>query len=465
MDTGMIPFYIFVALFANQNYNLQPESKDRWTSFFTNSYATTTIIQVTFFGSIVLGGLHLISIGLDLYLILMFRKIARLPPDMNPLEDNLTGSVRRKSQKHKHKNSEMTVSSVYTDMSEDKAGYYNESRLSMFKEAEARVIPWGHSRMNSDQTYSPHNPDSARLSRQQYDDFSIHKGPYSGRSSRVSIPGDGGHRSRAGTVVSPVDQPTAFDFRGMPPVSAYSDSPNQHRPATGYNRDYHTSAPNREMLKFQQKDGLLNDNWYVLADGEASDLGRLNNQHDSNHHREPTLPNVELLRTDSFQPGGVQPLKMNPPTPQGSEVELTASLHDDKENYDPIETGVARQLTVASNNTIGSSVYSESAPSLKSSMNARSTTGTPARKQYGDLASATREIRRHNNGSPFPTIDRSTPAPTTTTTTTTTATTPSRVISRSGADIADMNVYGSENQSRRRDVSGKIAEEGRGGQW
>lgn len=147
MDVGLIPFYVFIALYSNQNYSMQPTEKDRWTSFFSTNFATSTVIYVTFIASIVVGGLHLISILLDIYLIIMFRKIANLPPDMNPLEDNLTGSSRRRSMKHKHKNSEMTISSVSSDMSERKSGYYsgstmNASRSSMVKDPEARVIPW-----------------------------------------------------------------------------------------------------------------------------------------------------------------------------------------------------------------------------------------------------------------------------------------------------------------------------------
>ena len=447
MDVGLIPFYVFIALYANQNYNLPADDANRWTSFFSTNFATTTVMFVTFIASIVVGGLHLVSIGIDIYLIMIFRKIANLPPDMNPLEDNLTGSSRRRSMKHKHKNSEMTTSSVSTDMSEKKAGYYsgstmNDSRTSIAKDPEARVVPWGHSRMNSAQTYSAHNPDSARLSRQQFDEVTLHQGPHSARSSRVSVPGTG-HRSRAGTVVSPAEHGAPLYFDDIPPVPAYSSRPN----STHGTPERYVAAPTRDVVKTQQKSGLLNDNWYVLPDEDVSDLGtpRRNGagQPVATHTREPTLPNIDLNRTDSFEPR-VEPLKMNPPTPTNAESEISATLkQEEKENYDPQEIGVARQLTVASHATVASSVYSESAPSLMTSTmvsNGRPNNATPGRRQYGDLASATRAIR---NGGQQPGQGR--------------------VISRSGADIADMNVYGSDNQSRRREVSGKIAEEGRGG--
>ncbi|KAM3423641.1 hypothetical protein BST61_g1061 [Cercospora zeina] len=456
MDVGLIPFYVFIALYSNQNYNMQPTEKDRWTSFFNTNFATATVIYVTFISSIVVGGLHLISIILDIYLVIMFRKIANMPPDMNPLEDNLTGSSRRRSMKHKHKNSEMTISSVSSEMSEKKAGYYsgstlNASRSSVTKGPEARVIPWGHSRMNSDQTYSPHNPDSARYSQQQYDEVTFHPGPLSARSSRVSVAGPG-HRSRAGTVVSPAEHGMPLYIEDVPPVPGYMD-----RPLAGQGTpERYTSAPSREVVRSQQKTGLLNDNWYVLPD---ADVAGLRSPHAtagfSAHSREPALPNVELHRADSFEPQQVQPLKMNPPTPPGPESDLATALREeDKEDYEPTEIGVARRLTVASHGTVASSVYSESAPSLMTSSmvsGGRANNNTPSRKQYGDLAAATRGVRGNQSGA-FPHFTSpAQPKPTT------------RVISRTGADIADVNVYGAETQSRRRDVSGKVAEEGRGG--
>lgn len=471
-DTSLAPFYVFIALYANQNYKLEPGTgNDRWTSFFSTDSATSTLIYVTFIASIAIGALHLVSVAFDLYLIVMFRKIARLPPDMNPLEENLTGSSRRRSQKHKYKNSEAAVSSVSTDMSEKKAGYLSGStldvsgsRLSLAKEPEARSIPWGHSRMNSDNTYSPHNPKSARLSRQQHDEVSLNDGPYSARSSRVHV--TGATRSRVGTLVNEGEHGEVVDSEDIPTVPKFSNRPstaNVYRQGTP---DRHTSAPSRDILKSQQKGSLLNDNWYVLEGEAFSDLGTPTRK--TQHSREPTLPNVELPsleKHDSFvsepqlQP---QPLKMNPPTPMTSVHDLAGSeTHSD---YQPIETGVARTATVQSHATATSSVYSESAPSLKSTM-----TGSPKRKQYGDLASATNGIRG-NNGTHFPKFDGSAvrsmygyPTPQS-------SREPSppkqqtRIVSRTGADIADVALYDQAGLRGRRDVSGKVAEEGRG-EW
>ncbi|EOD43603.1 hypothetical protein UCRNP2_9684 [Neofusicoccum parvum UCRNP2] len=105
IDTGLIPFYVFTALLANSNRQEAPGTEGRWRTVFTTDDATDKILLTTWLTSVTTGGLHLISIGLGLYLILVFRKIARLPADLNPLEDNLTS---RRSTRHKHKTSSLS---------------------------------------------------------------------------------------------------------------------------------------------------------------------------------------------------------------------------------------------------------------------------------------------------------------------------------------------------------------------
>ncbi|KAK4632405.1 hypothetical protein CLAFUW4_03189 [Fulvia fulva] len=477
MDTGLIPFYVFIALFARQNWEQAPADENRWTSFFSTTYATTTVIWTTFIASIVVGGLHLVSILLDLYLIVMFRKIANLPPDLNPLEDNLTGSgiSRSRSSRHKYKNSEMSTASTLSG--EKGHGYHlsgstlsgGESRNSLLKEPEVRVVPWSHSRTNLDNTYSGHNPESARLSRQQYDDFNLHQGPRSGRSSRQDV-GEG-HRSRAGTVVTPNENTDVFDFGDIPPVSSFNDRPNSFHSARGNSSDRMPTASPNTINRTREKEGLLNDNWYVLDEQDASDLGspRRQGKPAPPYSVEPTLPNVQLERADSFNH---QPLKMNPPTPPMSHDEFPDPGDQDvvdphHGHYNPIETGVARTLTVQSHATNASSVYSESAPSLRS--DSRPNNFTPKGKFYGDLSSATRGVRgvvpigqthfpeiqnMGRYGVPTPQSSR-TPSP---------QKQGGRVVSRTGTDIADAQMYAQQNL-RGRNVSGKVAEEGRGGAW
>ena len=184
MDVALIPLYVYIALATNTNRHLPLVEKNasgivlegdwRWTSFFTQD-STYLLLMCFFIGAIAAGGLHLISAGLDVYLALVFRKINNLPPDMNPLEDNLTS---RRVTKHKHKNSELTLNSNASTaqlseaekrrlkhLSGSTLSVGNGSRISLAEKQsmlnEKRELPFGHSRNGSKQSlaYSPHNPD------------------------------------------------------------------------------------------------------------------------------------------------------------------------------------------------------------------------------------------------------------------------------------------------------------------
>lgn len=398
MDAGLVPFYAFIAVFTYGNVFIRNtvanDPPDMWQSFFTSSTITVQIILAAFYASCALAGLHFISLCLDLYLVIIFRKISNLPPDMNPLEDNLTS---RKASKHKYKNSELSLNST---IEEKKAGFYNGSAASesamlisdsrMFvngrKEPEVRQIPFGHSRAGSDLSFSPHNPNSALLSKKQYDQVMYQQ--LSAQNSSVSV-----------------------------------------------GRQSMMTANSRAASPWKDKKQLVNDNWYVL-DEENDDIGM-------SPTREPRLPDVQVTSED---PQFVhKPLAMNPPTPSPEIQQHRNALG---------EVSINRSLTVTSDATVTSSVYSESAPSLKSNK-----VRTPKSKYYGDLAAATRGVRGYAQ---IPQIEHS-PARQT-------AGSPehkqARVVSRSGADIADETMrFIPEKNSRRRIASGKAVEEGRSAYW
>ena len=214
LDTALIPLYVYVALALNTNRQLPlPEygaagnlldGDWRFTSLLStrkqdgqlaDSNNTYTLLFVCFIGAAAIAGLHLLSCGLDLYLVIVFRKIADLPPDMNPLEDNLTGGDRSRRSKHKYKNSELTV------LDEKDAKHMSASTLSVntatnrgsvYSADGAREIPFGHSRNGGSKTslaFSPHNPESARLSRAEQEAYAA--AASSPRTSRYEVRPDG----------------------------------------------------------------------------------------------------------------------------------------------------------------------------------------------------------------------------------------------------------------------------------
>ena len=95
VDAGLIPFLVLTALLSRTQYISPGDAKGHWQTLFNSENATSKILLSTFLVSVVAGSLHLISLFISLYLAVIFRQISNLPPDMNPLEDNLTSRHKR----------------------------------------------------------------------------------------------------------------------------------------------------------------------------------------------------------------------------------------------------------------------------------------------------------------------------------------------------------------------------------
>lgn len=116
LDLGLIPFYVFTAFLSYMQYS---QNEYHWTTMLSSDFDITTKISlVTFLLSVINGSFHLICLGISIYLATIFRKITKLPPDMNPLEDNLTARPhkRTKSELEEKHASQSTLDSA---MSED----------------------------------------------------------------------------------------------------------------------------------------------------------------------------------------------------------------------------------------------------------------------------------------------------------------------------------------------------------
>lgn len=491
---------------------MKPGNKDRWTSFFTEKGATTTLLQVTFLTSVVMAGLHIVSGILDLWLVIVFRKISNLPPDMNPLEDNLTSRGPRASlaSKHKHKNSEITL--VGSVAGEKKPGYLSGSTVSVDdrsrlstatteKPEEFRRLPFHHSRTDSETTFSPHNPDSARWSRQHFGEIDMYQQPRAVRSSMVSqhTRTQSNSPSKHASFVEYVDLNSQRPMSAARPPSQ-QNSPNRYsapaRPSSQQNSPNRYSAsalpnaaPSNALVHSQQTQGLLNDNWFAVGDDDGSDIGTPDRK----------IAQTPMLQVTTRDPYEVQPLRMNPPTPppvkniESRDFAPTQTRSALGERRDNGNGELNRHLTVASTATDGSSVYSESAPPLKPNKPSPNSGSSPKAKYYGDLMSATRGVRGAKSSDTMKTTGTVEAAgydstgmcalgdygyapdpPRKSSKRYSGGASPrngggqGRVVSRTGVDIVDAqglypdlnNGYGMRG---RRDVSGKVAEEGRGG--
>ncbi|KAI1075608.1 hypothetical protein F5B20DRAFT_594986 [Whalleya microplaca] len=104
-DLAVLPLYAFGAI-SVENHGSE------WQTIFASSKVLNEyLVQAEYYTLFSAGGLHIVSLCISVYLALMFRRIANMPPDMNPLEDHLTSRV-------SHKRNKSSMASSYTAISE-----------------------------------------------------------------------------------------------------------------------------------------------------------------------------------------------------------------------------------------------------------------------------------------------------------------------------------------------------------
>lgn len=106
-DLAVVPLYSYGCLSVRN-------SSDHWGTLLPNESLMNYFLPSLYYTLFAAAVLHLITLGNGLWLALKFRQISALPPDMNPLEDNLTSRHQKK----------LSVATTGTYMTE------NERRLS-----------------------------------------------------------------------------------------------------------------------------------------------------------------------------------------------------------------------------------------------------------------------------------------------------------------------------------------------
>lgn len=476
MDGGFIPLYVFTALYSKRNSDLEAGTKGRWRTIFPTDEEADKVLLTAWLTATTVAGLHIVSLVLDLHLLVVFRKISHLPPDMNPLEENLT--TRRKN-KHKHKNS--SISALEPLTGQDKRFSTQSEAATLIGSRKSQADPYHaeknvpspdenhmsflHTRRDSNTAYSPHTPQSARHSR-------IYSQPPSAAASRGDL-----HRRGDDSDNETLSQRKAIlaqQKRNSQAASTMSSKQSFYTPPS--------TADNDQTSGDLSKQKLQSDNWFVL-NGPADDA----DQTSALMPKSPAQQNKSGVRSifssaqgykvvspydnmsddENDAPLMPQPLRMNPITPP--------PIPDTEANATPQLKRTHTITTLSSEKTFNRSA-------------SRSTPGKS--RYYGDLKAATEGIRR---GSP------SNAASKPTTPTANAKTSPilapvglekksfnsvrrtgetghlpvqaqsPRVVSRSGVDYIGRFDFDFDDDAnagtpgRRREVSGKVAEEGRGG--
>jgi hypothetical protein len=470
---------------------------------FAAESTTNLVLQMTWLLALVNGGLHVFTFAFDIYLITVFRKISNMPPDMNPLEDNLTS---RRANKHKYKNSEVTASTISISSP-------TRSSANLMPEKNWE-IPFVQTRNESRSTFSPHNPKTAEQARLSQTQLSMYSQPQSSRTSHIDL-----HRrdgsvspSKRGTLINVQEIQSQSPVRHSTLLNAPSHRASFHNTFSdmSFNLVGHSqglpSIPARSGTStpvYTPKDALLSDNWFVHADDEADiptpPSHTSKPAHPTGHTGYAQIPNIEIDRDTTPEPQleadldaqlHPEPLRMNPPSPAPIE-ELqhlqhiqppptplswnSAPLQPLSDPQPPPSTtpthlavgDIARGLTI--NSTLTSSSRYSTPPASPSR------SPLPRSRYYGDLASAQEGIRGQQGGTtpPLRKSPAGTPRSEGSRPRSVRRVQPSqpmeregnpRVVSRSGVDLGDATVmYGGEDgwAKGRREVSGKVVEEGR----
>ncbi|KAI1180715.1 hypothetical protein F4777DRAFT_259549 [Nemania sp. FL0916] len=93
-DLAILPFYAFGAITTLK-------ASSSWETILADKALLPAFIESEYYALLTAIGLHGVSLGISIYLALMFRRIANMPPDMNPLESNLTSRSRKQHKRNK----------------------------------------------------------------------------------------------------------------------------------------------------------------------------------------------------------------------------------------------------------------------------------------------------------------------------------------------------------------------------
>jgi hypothetical protein len=514
MDAGFIPLYVFTALLSRRNYNEPVGTEGRWRTFFPTDEETDKVLQAAWLTATTVGGMHIASLILDLYLVIVFRKISKLPPDMNPLEDNLTS---RRKTKHKHKSS--SVSAITPLTADEKRHSAQSGTTTLVGDRSSQTDPlmsekrmsFMHTRTNSSTTYSPHTPNSARQSRVFYS-----QAPSAAQSRADLNRREDLHRRDEDSENETLAQRKSYLAqqsikRGSRPSSMVSSKQDYFTPPS--------TADNQRTTGDISQESLQSDNWFVHnGSGDEDDEPQprkptmaLNERYPMfNTTRSQGYKSVDMhddVSDEEFEPPMMpQPLRMNPPTPPPTNMMTTrTATHENKgttSSQQPPAESKERSSPLKRTHTV--TTLSSEATFTRSP----SRPATPKSRYYGDLKAAAQGIRKGGNSpatspatSPTkPSTPNNLPSATKMYTTNSPmaakpplphspfsldkksfasvrrtgeaghtpirAESP-RVVSRTGVDYDGRYDFEEDSDlgtpGRRREVSGKVAEEGRGG--
>ncbi|KAL9615450.1 MAG: hypothetical protein Q9167_000128 [Letrouitia subvulpina] len=315
LDVGLVSFLVFTAILSQAQYLKPVHSAGRWTSLFIFDDTTTKIIHSTLLISIVNGATHTCSFLISTYLAFLFRKISKLPPDMNPLEDNLTS--RHKRNKSSISNDEYRHNQT-SNTTDSKSKRSSQAEVPLI--SPVRAVPFMYTRNESSshvgkisRTDKPGslydqrpNPESSwhTNSRLDYLDSQVPSRCGSRTEMNVHMP----TTSTFGAAETDVGRKANVSRSPTKSSSVYSEfsRPPSTRPTStipAFSRPQSTTP------------SLPDTNWITYPSPSTSPPLEFRHLRINNNNNNQYQPLPQMLPDDDMENFVPRPLKMNPPTP------------------------------------------------------------------------------------------------------------------------------------------------------
>lgn len=277
VDAGLVPFYAFTAFLAHGEYT---GDAVHWDTLFEDQGATYRITYATFLVSIINGGFHLVSMVLSIYLAVIFRQISKLPPDMNPLEDNLT------SRHYEHNKSELAEKHLSQSTFES---YGN--RMSAAEEPstpQTRSTPFMHTRQGSSNNGS--NDSSERPHEMRSSQMSAH----SKQSSRAQLPSQQTRLyeqpNKSNTSLTRTPALKARDSPSRPTSAVINDAP-VLEPSTAASPEIRSGSPSPTLSK---------DNWFTYPSRSPSPVDDAHNKNIARRETSSVYSRATTLASSTY---------------------------------------------------------------------------------------------------------------------------------------------------------------------
>ncbi|KAE9363726.1 hypothetical protein N431DRAFT_497523 [Stipitochalara longipes BDJ] len=409
-DLSITPFYAFTALFAKTK-------SDNWATIL-QSMDITTLDEAVFLLAAVGASLHLVSLTDSVYLAITFHKIASMPPDMNPLEDNLTS-------RHKRNKSSMSMATTVLSEKEKRLSMPLESKHSsgaLYEDlSRPPTIPFFHTRTQSTTSFSTYKstPPPSRDARLDLPSRQYQIPPSNSNRSSMASTSD---LKRSSGQSSPMK-------RSNP---SYTIIPLEEYEANITVRELGLHNPTRPSTRMSN----TSDSWFAGDSASTFSSPRVRSK-SSSPRKAPGKYTPLHQRHDSGDElssyGLPHPLEANPPTPRHM-LQPTP----------PSPVSPLSEISANTNNGNGPTKH------LNNYKNHTYQTykGTTDSRDIADMTYEPEPVRETFKSKYYGDLKPATP--------------PIMIGSRNSRQISSGNDFG-ERGSRLRDVSGKIAEEGRGG--